>query len=194
VSVVAVIQLTSATVTTLYAHENTIENTSTDRKRIIGLLQILQQALNGVREAVENASDASVELLTLTKLLESPEGLPRYRVELENLRTKFKTIGSLDHLEPLIWPMKEGYVKKTLEYLRNFQQLLSSALNTDHLCVSGNKFSANSDRLSREVKADVQTDVKALGESAAWMEHAGQRVSFLMLVRVVISNPCAWFA
>jgi hypothetical protein len=100
-------------------------------------LQNLQQVLNGVREAVEDASDESVELPTLTKLLKAPEGLPRYRFELEALNAKLETsCGPSDRSQGLIWPLKEGDVKKTLEYLGHFQQLLNSTLNTDNLHVS----------------------------------------------------------
>jgi hypothetical protein len=99
-------------------------------------LQILQQVLNGVLEALEEASDACVELPTLTKLLKAPDGLPRYRTELETLKSKLETSHERSNrLQALIWPLKEGDVEKTLEYLRNFQQLLSSTLNTDHLYV-----------------------------------------------------------
>jgi hypothetical protein len=93
--------------------------------------------LNGVREAVEDAEDACVELPTLTKLLKAPEGLPRYGTELETLKSKLETSRDRsDRVQALIWPLKEAEVKKTLEYLRYFQQLLSSTLNTDHLYVS----------------------------------------------------------
>ncbi|KAF8512192.1 hypothetical protein JB92DRAFT_2676551, partial [Gautieria morchelliformis] len=136
-SVIAVLQLTAATVNMLYVYGNSVKHASKDRKRIIDQLLMLQQVLNGVREAVEDASDASVELPTLTKLLESPSGLPRYRIELEKLKAKLETpSGRSDRLQALIWPLKEGDVKKTLEYLKNFQQLLSTTLNAGHLGVT----------------------------------------------------------
>jgi hypothetical protein len=125
------------TASTLYRCGKGVKDSSKDRKRIINQLQILQQVLNVVREAVEDASDASVELPTLTKLLKAPECLPRYRFELETLKAKLESFcGRSECLQALFWPLKEGDAKKTLEYLRHFQQLLSSTLNTDHWHVS----------------------------------------------------------
>ncbi|KAF8507547.1 hypothetical protein JB92DRAFT_692940 [Gautieria morchelliformis] len=158
-SVIAVLQLTAATVSTLYGYGNSVKHASKDRKRIIDQLLMLEQVLNSVHEAVEDASDASVELPTLTKLLKAPEGLPRYRAELDNLKAKVETPnGRSDRLQALIWPLKEGDVKKTLEYLRNFQQLLSSTLNTDHLGVT----------------LGIRTDVKHMRGSVAGLEQARQ--------------------
>ncbi|KAF8524446.1 hypothetical protein JB92DRAFT_3093811 [Gautieria morchelliformis] len=156
-SVIAVLQLTAATVSTLYGYGKGVKNSSKDRKRIIDQLQILQQVLNGVREAVEDASDASVELPTLTKLLKAPEGLPRYCTELETLKSRLETSRERSgRLQALIWPLKEGDVTKTLDYLRNFQQLLSSTLNTDHLGVT----------------VEIRTDVKHIRGSVAGLEQS----------------------
>ncbi|KAF8507541.1 hypothetical protein JB92DRAFT_2793444 [Gautieria morchelliformis] len=158
-SVIAVLQLTATTVSILYGYGKSVRHASKDRKRIIDQLLMLEPVLNGVREAVEDASDASVELPALTKLLKAPEGLPRYRTELENLKAKLETPkGRSDRLQALIWPLKEGDVKKTLEYLRNFQQLLSSTLNTDHLGVT----------------VEIRTDVKHMRGSVAGLEQARQ--------------------
>jgi hypothetical protein len=107
---------------------------SQDRKRIIEQLLGLQKALADVQELVEDADNTSVQLPTLSKLVNSPQGLPRYRHEMENLKILLEApLGRTNGIQALIWPLKEGETRKTLEYLRDFQQLLNSTVNTAHL-------------------------------------------------------------
>jgi hypothetical protein len=92
--------------------------------------------LDDIREVVEQAANNSVHLPTLRKLIEGPDGIPRYRDEMEKLKKKLeKPLGRSNRLQALIWPLKEADVMRTLEYLKEFQQQLGSILNTYQLYV-----------------------------------------------------------
>jgi len=92
--------------------------------------------LEDVRELVEDEAIAPSRLPALAKLLDNPDGLPRCISELESLKMKLEPKGRhADRMQALIWPLKEGEVKKTLEYLGQFQHSLSTTLTVDQTYV-----------------------------------------------------------
>lgn len=121
-----------------YAYGNSVENASKDKKKTIDQLLGIQKVLDDVRELVED-QEAS-RLPALYELLTKPDGLKRCEDELKDLEAKLKPKPSrTDHkMQALIWPLKEGEVKKTLDYLRQLQQLWSSSLNVDQTYISPN--------------------------------------------------------
>ena len=94
----------------------------------------MQQILDDVRELLEDEeAKGSSRLPGLTELLNTPEGLPRCRTELETLKAKLEIKDGT--IQALVWPLKEGDVKKTIDYLGWFQHLLISGLNVDQTYV-----------------------------------------------------------
>jgi hypothetical protein len=93
----------------------------------------LQKVLDDVRELVEDEEGkASSHLPALIELLKSPDGLPGCRSELESLKKTLEPKGPrTDRVQALIWPLKEGDVRKTLDHLARFQHLLNLTLNVD---------------------------------------------------------------
>jgi hypothetical protein len=93
----------------------------------------LQKVLDDVRELLEDEEGkASSHLPALIELLKSPDGLPGCRSELESLKKTLEPKGPrTDRVQALIWPLKEGDVRKTLDHLARFQHLLSLTLNVD---------------------------------------------------------------
>ncbi|KAF8516264.1 hypothetical protein JB92DRAFT_3114311 [Gautieria morchelliformis] len=159
-SVIAVLQPTTATIN---EYGNGVKHASKDRERFIDELLMLQQVLNSVHEAVEDAS---------SMLLNAPEGLPHYHTEVESLKAKLETLnGHSDRLQELIWPLKEGDIEKMPEYLKNFQQLLSmsATLNTVHFASQDPcaQFCTYPDHLDRGVSVEISTDVKHMRGSVA---------------------------
>ena len=134
---------------------------------IVDQLLALQKVLDDVRDVVENAANPSVRLPTLSKLLNAPDGLPRYRAEVESLKAKLEPRGRTDRLQTLIWPLREGDARKTLAYLRDFQQLLNSNLNTDQLYDSISQFQTSPDTAGRALTLEIHTNVEELRESSA---------------------------
>ena len=71
--------------------------------------------------------------------LENPDGLPRDLPELKIWMQSLKPNrdGRPDRtIRALIWPFKQGEVKKNIDYLGEFQKLLSVTLNVDNTCVA----------------------------------------------------------
>jgi uncharacterized protein YdeI (YjbR/CyaY-like superfamily) len=134
-SIIAVVDLTRATINACYTYGNRVKSASRDIERIINQLEILQTLLADIQKLAGNATKNSVPLPTLDKL-NVPDALHRYTAELASLKLRLTRLGRARRLQALLWPLKEGDVKKTLEYLKDFQQLLSSILNIDQLYVS----------------------------------------------------------
>ncbi|KAF8489415.1 hypothetical protein JB92DRAFT_2836085 [Gautieria morchelliformis] len=146
-SIIGVLQLTSATITTCFNYGNGVKNASKDKKKLRDLLMGLQGVLAEVEELVElvdqdtslrsptdDETNASSRLPALSKLLKDPDGLPRCQAEIETLHKKLE---ANRRMQALIWPFKEGEARKSLEYLGQFQQLLSAALNADQTSRNG---------------------------------------------------------
>ena len=82
--------------------------------------------LEEVQELVEDEEGrVSSRLSALGEQLNAPNGLSRCRAELERLNPILKTKdGRIDHaVQALKWPLEQGDIKKTLDYLKEFQQL-----------------------------------------------------------------------
>lgn len=132
------LQLAAATISACHNYSSGVRNASRDKKKIIDQLFGLQKVLDDVRDLLEDAeANAPSRLPALRELFNKPDGLPRCRAELETLKAKLETRpGRRDRVQALVWPLKEGEVKKTLDYIGQFQQLLSSTLNVDHMHVA----------------------------------------------------------
>ncbi|KAF8518085.1 ankyrin repeat-containing domain protein [Gautieria morchelliformis] len=139
-SVIAVLNLTMATISTCYSYGSGVKNASKDKKKIIDQLRGLQSVLEGVRALVEDEElKASSRLPAVLELLnDSSNGLSRCHAELAALKTKLEPKARhTDRIQALIWPFKEGEVKKTLHHLGQFQQRLDSTLSVDQTYCRG---------------------------------------------------------
>jgi hypothetical protein len=97
-------------------------------------LRGLQNVLDDVRELVEDEETiGQSHLPALTELLNDSDGLPRCCYELESLKNALEPKGPrTDRIwQGLMWPLKEGGIQKTVNYLEQFQQRLMSTLNVD---------------------------------------------------------------
>jgi DNA repair exonuclease SbcCD ATPase subunit len=127
-----------ATISTCYNYGSGVKNASKEKKRIVDQLFGLQHVLEDVRALVQDEdSKTSSRLPALLELLnDSNNGLPRCHAELEKLKAKLEPKSRhTDHIQALIWPFKEGEVKKTLDRLGQFQQRLTSTLSVDQTYV-----------------------------------------------------------
>ena len=121
-SIVALIQLTKVTFTTLLRYGTDIKNMSKDKNKIGDQLWSLQKVLEDVQVlAVDEESRGSSRLSALKEQLNAPNGLPRCRAELERLDSILKAKdGRIDHaVQALKWPLKQGEMKKTVDYLKS---------------------------------------------------------------------------
>ncbi|KAF8524185.1 hypothetical protein JB92DRAFT_3109582 [Gautieria morchelliformis] len=125
--IIAVLQLTAATIGACYSYGTGVKNASRDKKRIIDQLFGLQKVFETIRRLVEdNKTAASSRLPALN------EQLRGCRNELETLKTALeRDLGRKGRMEALIWPLKETEVQKTLNKLGKLQDLLTTATDVD---------------------------------------------------------------
>lgn len=132
------LQLSATTVGTAYTYGSGVKGASKDKKRIVNLLLGLQRVLGEVEVLVaDDEGKKTPQLPALTQLLNSPEGLVRCEEMLTKLNAKLEPKHGPAHIKEILsWPLQEGDVRKTVEYLEKFQQLLQSAMVTDQTYVS----------------------------------------------------------
>lgn len=136
-SIIAVLQLTVATMSACYNYGSSVKNGSKDKKRIMDQLDGLKKVLEDVGQLVEDWGEATPQLSAMVELLNGREGFARCRDELETLKAKLEPKSSrLQFAQMLAWPLKEGDVRKTLDYLAQFQRSLGLAMNVDQTYVS----------------------------------------------------------
>ncbi|KAF8532006.1 hypothetical protein JB92DRAFT_2781150, partial [Gautieria morchelliformis] len=126
-SIIAVLQLTGASISACYSYGSRVKNASRDKKRIIDQLFGLQKVLETIRGLVEDdEAAASARLPALNELL------LRCRGELASLNTTLgRDLGRKGRMQALVWPLKESEVHKTLAKLGKLQDLLTTTMDVD---------------------------------------------------------------
>ncbi|KAF8527082.1 hypothetical protein JB92DRAFT_1002439 [Gautieria morchelliformis] len=126
-SVIAVLQLTGATISACYNYRSGVKNASRDKARIIDQLFGLQKALENVRRLVEDDETAASSRLPALN-----EQLLRCGAELQSLNTKLESdLRRKGRMQAFKWPLKESEVHKTLDKLGELQELLTTAMDVD---------------------------------------------------------------
>ncbi|KAF8465176.1 hypothetical protein JB92DRAFT_3136058 [Gautieria morchelliformis] len=126
-SVIAVLQLTAATISACLSYESGVKNASRDKRIIIDRLFGLQKVLETVRRLVEDdETAASSRLPALNELLLRCGG------ELGSLNTTLeRDLGRKGRMQALIWPLNESEVHQTLDKLGKLQDLLTTSMDID---------------------------------------------------------------
>jgi hypothetical protein len=132
VSVIAVLELTAATMSACYRYGSGVKNASRDKTRIIDRLFGLQKVLEAIRRLVEHdETAASSRLPALDELLLRCSG------ELKSLNaTPERDLGRKGRMQALIWPLKQSEVQKTLDKLGKLQDLLTTVMDVDQTYVA----------------------------------------------------------
>ncbi|KAF8507625.1 hypothetical protein JB92DRAFT_690694 [Gautieria morchelliformis] len=186
-AIIAVLQLTGATITACYSYGNSVKNASRDRERIIDQLFGLQKVLETIRRLVEHDETVAASRLPVLN-----EVIPRCRDELDSLNSKLeRDLGRKGRIQAFIWPLKEGEVNKTLEKLSKLQELLTTAMDVDQTCLmlkidSGVEALQEQGAKNGQLTQDTKSGVQALQEMTAGiseaMEQAKQRTSHIARV------------
>ncbi|KAF2096313.1 hypothetical protein NA57DRAFT_20483, partial [Rhizodiscina lignyota] len=141
-SIIAVSQLAETLLKTVRA----IKSASEDRKSLVIEISALRGILNTLQETLDDIGDE--EWATTTQLLNAPDGpLPTLKTALgmllqalgvwsPNASSNGKVSKLRSAATALVWPFKEGEVKKRLETIGRQKSLLSLALDNDHLALS----------------------------------------------------------
>jgi hypothetical protein len=136
-SLIAVLQISGALVSTLYEYRKCVNNASKAAARIIEELNSLCHVFESLLRAVESEESAEVSRLSTMAQLSGPNGeLAKCRGELERLSAKLEPESGWRAMrKALIWPLNEGEVNKTLESLQRIKSTLQLALSTDQAVV-----------------------------------------------------------
>ncbi|KAF8490589.1 hypothetical protein JB92DRAFT_2819701, partial [Gautieria morchelliformis] len=126
-SVIAVLQLTVATIGACYRYGSGVKNASRDKESILDQLFGLQKVFESIRRLVDEDETAAS-----SRLPDLNEQLLRCHDELQSLNTALeREIGRKGRMQALIWPLKESEVHKTLHKLGKLQNLLTKAMDVD---------------------------------------------------------------
>jgi hypothetical protein len=132
-----VIQLSGTVISLCWSYVEGMKNAPKDIRAIIKELQSLSHVLEHLERLAEGeGTPGSSRLLTLEKIC-TPDGqLAECMKELRDLEAKLKLpTGWKEQKKALIWPMREGTVRKTLDSLERAKAALSLALTVDQTCV-----------------------------------------------------------
>lgn len=133
-TLIAVLQITSAVITICYDYRQGSKNASRDVIQISDELSSLKDVLDALLRLVEKSEAGDASDLSTFELLARPGGpLLSCQTELERLKTKLEPEkGWRKVRQSLVWPLKEGEMKKALGSLERLKSTMSLALSTDH--------------------------------------------------------------
>ncbi|KIM84816.1 hypothetical protein PILCRDRAFT_370242 [Piloderma croceum F 1598] len=132
-SVIGILQVTGTVICICYDYQSGVRNAPRDLDRItnqlIGLRAVLENLLTLAR--TEDMSGLS-RLSTLALLIEPDGLLCKCKLEMERLKSSLEPAGGWRKVgQALTWPLKEGDVKKTHNYLQQTTATLQLALTAD---------------------------------------------------------------
>ena len=132
-TLIAVLQITSAVITICYDYRQGSKNASREVIQISDELSSLKDVLDALLRLVEKSESSDASDLSTFELLARPGGpLLTCQTELERLKRKLEPeTGWRKMKQSLVWPLKEGEVKKALGSLERLKSTMSLALSTD---------------------------------------------------------------
>jgi hypothetical protein len=141
-SVIAVLQVTSAVITVCYAYRQGQKHFTREVIQLSDELNSLKDVLDALLRLVEKSesssdSDESARLATF-ELLAKPDGpLLTCQSELERLKAKLEPeTGWRAVKRSLVWPLKEGEMRKALGALERLKGTIQLALSADQVTLS----------------------------------------------------------
>jgi hypothetical protein len=134
-SIIAVLQLTSSVMSTCYIYQSGVRDAAKNARKMNEYLVGLRSVLEQVDKLIQDPSGFRFSRLELLSARDGP--LMRCKAELDDLISKLEPkTGWREKIRSLTWPLQEGDMKRSLEHLENFRELLRIAMEADHLYVS----------------------------------------------------------
>ena len=132
-SVIAVLQLTSLTISLCYDYRSRVKNAPKSLSRITDQLTSLRNVLESlVKHAESEAANGSPPFPTLKLLGERDGPLVKCKAELVSLKAMLEPASGWKAVgQALAWPLKEGDITKTLDNLERTKATLQLALTAD---------------------------------------------------------------
>jgi hypothetical protein len=132
-TVIAVVQVTTATISICYDYRQGAKNASREIIQISDELSSLKDVLDALLRLVENSESSDPSRLSTFELLAKPDGpLLSCKTELERLKAKLEPEkGWRAVRQSLVWPLKEGEMRKALSSLERLRSTMQLALSAD---------------------------------------------------------------
>lgn len=135
-TIIAVLQITSSVISICYDYRAGVESASRDVIQITNELNSLREVLESLLLVVEksksnNGKDVS-RLATFESLMEEGGPLMTCKAELERLKSTLEPEkGWRKMRSKLVWPLREGEVRRTLDGLERLKGTMGFALSVD---------------------------------------------------------------
>jgi hypothetical protein len=135
-TIIAVLQITSSVISICYDYRGGVESASRDAIQITNELNSLREVLESLLRVVEksqsnNGKDGS-SLATFELLAKEGGPLMTCKTELERLKSKLEPEKGWRKMRSmLVWPLKEGEVRRTLDWLERLKGTMGLALSVD---------------------------------------------------------------
>jgi hypothetical protein len=132
-SIIAVIQLTGSVISAAYNYRNGVRNAPEDAVRIIEDLTELSQILEKLLKLIEkDRSTGSTQLTSVNTLIGSDGPLETCRKSLTELKSKLRPENGWRAVrKALTWPLKQDYIRQTLDEIAKAKATIDLALSVD---------------------------------------------------------------
>lgn len=135
-TIIAVLQITSSLISICYDYRTAVKGASWEAVQITEELTSLRNILESLLQVVEKSQSSegkdSSRLATFELLAKDGGLLMNCKAELERLKSKLEPeTGWRKVRNSLIWPLKEGEVRKALDGLERLKGTIVLALSTD---------------------------------------------------------------
>lgn len=137
-TLIAVLQISSALISICYEYRQGTKNSSRDIVLISDELNSLKDVLEALLKLVENSNHETTARLSTFELLVKEDGpLVACKTELERLQRELEPEKGWRKVRArLIWPLKEGEVRKALGGLERLKGTMQLALSADQAVLS----------------------------------------------------------
>lgn len=133
-SIVTLIQLTGSVISTVYNYRKGVKNAPEGAAKIIHDLTDLSHILENLLQLVEkeNATTSTTRLTSLKGLVSSGGSLESCQKTLERLKAKLQPENGWRAVkQSLTWPLKQDYIKQTLNEISAAKATFALALTVD---------------------------------------------------------------
>jgi hypothetical protein len=129
-TLIAVLQVTTSVISTCYDYRSSVASASREVLQITESLNSLKDVLESLLRLIETTQ--SGELSTVELLAKDGGTLQSCQAELERLKGKLEPEKGWRKLRnSLVWPLKEGEMRRALEELERWKSTIQLALSAD---------------------------------------------------------------
>jgi len=129
-TLIAVVQITTSVISICYDYRSGVASASRDVVQITESLNSLKEVLESLLRLIETTKAG--ELSTVELLARDGGTLQSCQAELERLRGKLEPEKGWRKLRnSLVWPLKEGEMRRALEALERWKSTMQLALSVD---------------------------------------------------------------